>query len=413
MNRKARSILAVIVFLGASLAQAQTNRPNPADYFSQQEIANANTAIAVEYLTTEEKDIFLYSNLARMYPKKFYGLYRAFAIAKGKESELTRDRYYTSLTKELKSRSSEEPVYPDMEMFELAKCWALESGEKGLLGHDRQDCPGGFAGENCAYGYATGLEIVMQLLIDEGIPDYGHRVNLFHSEWRGLGAAIRTHRDYRFCAVQNFARTNDTLREKERKRREEERIEQERRDRLIASRQQELEAIIRDWDRKELEAANAVRSVSYLNDLEKDLYFYTNLMRLNPKKFKEAIWDQGPFFDKLLPDLKQELHGEDQYKKVARWLEISSPGKAVIPDEKRIAVLRCVIEKHLSKKENYNACFKLAGAWRFQTYYSESNFNDVMNILLTPRDFDDLFVQKSTMALQKSDPSIKVFFTPK
>lgn len=405
MERKIRDLLAVIILLNASIAQSQSYNLDPATYFTQSEIGQASTANTIDYLTTEEKDIYLYTNLARMFPKKFYDLYRAFAIAKGKESELGRNRYYTSLTKDLKSRDSEQPIYPDKEMFELAKCWALESGEKGLVGHDRQDCPKGFAGENCAYGYATGLEIVIQLLIDEGIPDYGHRVNLFHSDWRGLGAAIRTHRDYRFCAVQNFSRTNDAVKEEERVRKEET-------DRLMTERENAFASAMKEWNEEEISTADVTRSITYLNDLEKDLYFYTNLMRLNPKKFKEVIWDQGPFFDRLLPELKEGLHQENQYLVVSDWLETANSQQAFVPEKKQIEALRCVIEKFLAGKKDNKECFKIAGGWRLQTYYSESNFNDVMNILLTAADFQDLFVKNGSLALHKSEPSVKVFFTP-
>lgn len=412
MKRKIRDLLLVTVLFSASNAQSQPHNLDPAKYFTSTEVDQANTATSIDYLSPEEKDIYLYTNLARMFPEKFYPLFRAFVIAKGKESELTRNRYYSSLSKDLTSRGAEEPVYPDKKMFELAKCWAVESGEKGLVGHNREECPKGFDGENCAYGYATGLEIVMQLLIDEGIPDYGHRVNLFYPDWKGLGAAIRPHHDYRFCAVQNFARTNDSLRQEERERQEERRRRKEEQDREIAGRKSDFEDAMREWNDQEIQAADVARSIAYLNDLEKDLYFYTNLMRLNPKKFREVIWDNGPFFNRTLQELKGGLHRENQYQMVSNWLDAASPQLAVVPEKRRIEALRCVIENFLEGKNDSKECFKLAGGWRLQTYYSESNFNDVMNILLTPDDFQDIFVRNGSIALHKSEPSVKAVFTP-
>ena len=404
MNRKV--ILFLVVFVcSAHAASAQGRRLDPSVYFLKSEMDRANTAANEDYLNMEEKDIYLYTNLARLHPRKFYQLYRAFAIVEGKESELSRNKYYTTLTLELRSRDASEAVYPDKEMFELAKCWAIESGEKGLVGHNREECPKGFAGENCAYGYSTGLDIVMQLLIDEGVPNYGHRVNLLHPDWRGMGAAIRTHRDYRFCAVQNFSRTNDAVKEEERVRKEE-------RDLQMAERANAFIKAMEEWNDDEIQAADVTRSIPYLNELEKDLYFYTNLMRLNPKKFKKVIWDQGPFFNQLLPELKESIHQEDQYRIVSAWLETARPQRAVVPEKKRIEALRCVLEKFLAGERNQNDCFTLAGGWRIQTYYSESNFNDVMNILLTPDDFQDLFAKNGSLALHKSEPSVKAFFTP-
>ncbi|MEQ9405301.1 MAG: CAP domain-containing protein [Cyclobacteriaceae bacterium] len=402
----------VCFFSITSLCQYQSIRLDPNDYFTSTEINSANTALGVDYLTKEEQDIYLYSNLARAYPLKFYNFYRAFAIAEGKSSDLTRNSYFTSLTKELKTMKPVGIMYPDREMYELARCWADESGEKGLIGHDREECPKGYSGENCAYGYDTGLEIVVKLLIDEGVKDLGHRINLLYPDWKGMGAAISEHKDYRFCAVQNFARTNDDLRKQDELRRLEEEKEKKERDRLLAERQQEFETAMAGWDVTEIQKADAARSFNYLNDLEKDLYFYSNLIRLNPKKFKEVIWDKGPFFDQLVSELETGFHTENDYKSIANWLQTASAKRAFTPKENHIAALRCVIDRYLSGKENYRACFKFTGAWRFQTFYSQSNYNDVMNILSNYKDFNDLIVNGATMAVHPGEPSIKVFVTP-
>lgn len=381
-------------------------------YFTTAELSSANSAANTDYLTQEEKDIFLYSNLARMYPQKFYQLFKDFAISEGRSADLAGNKYYSSLAKELKSRDAQPTIYPDEVMYDLARCWAEESGEKGLVGHDRESCPRGYAGENCAYGYATGLEIVMQLLIDEGIEDYGHRENLLYPDWRGMGAAIRTHKDYRFCAVQNFARTNDELRAREESIRIEKEARENEKAKLLALRQDQFKAAMAQWSKEEMRSADVTRTLSYLNELEKDLYFYTNLMRLYPQKFKALFWDEGPFFDKLLPELRTGIHRESQYLAVSKWLIRSSADVAFIPAKEHVEVLRCVIDRYLSGKTEYRSCFDFTGAWRFQTFYSESNFNDVMNILLNPKDFNDILVHGATVALQPGNPSIKVFVTP-
>ena len=412
MKRISRFTGIVFILLNVYQGVSQRYSLDATKYFTSSELASANTAMATDYLSSEEKNIYLYSNLVRMYPQKFYPFYRAFSIAEGKESELTRNRYYTTFTKELKSRRPVSTLYPDRKMFELAKCWAEESGTKGLIGHDREECVRGYDGENCAYGYSTGMEIVMQLLIDEGVKDFGHRVNLLYPDWKGLGVAIRNHKDYQFCGVQNFTRTNDLLRAEVEKRKLEQKIERKEEERLLVIREKEFEVAMSKWNGDEIRSADVNRFLDYLNDLEKDLYFYTNLIRINPKKFKEMIWDQGPFFDQPLADLKEGLHKESPYKMVAKWLESSSSKTVFVPDEKHISVLRCVVERYLSGKENYRTCFKFGGAWRFQTFYAQSNFNDVMNILLTPQDFDDLFSNSATMILHKGEPSIKVFVTP-
>jgi len=416
MNSKMRNFF-IALSLMASLvlplnSNAQFVRLDPGKFFTPSEIAAANTAVNENYLTPEEKNIYLYNNLVRLYPKKFYELYRAYVIEDGEESKLRSNRYYSSLSKELKSMNPVGALLPEKKMFELAECWAVESGEKGLLGHDRVNCPRGYSGENCGYGYdPTGLYFVMLLLIDDGVVGVGHRKNILYGEFKGLGAAIRDHKSYKYDAVQNFSYTNDFLKEQEKIKREEEEKERQARELQLERRGQEFAIAMSQWVDDEMKQADATRELTYLNELEKDLYLYTNLIKLYPKKFKELIWDNGPFFDQLEPELEQGIRKDSNYKRVANWLASAKSGSALIPEEEHISVLRCVIDRYLSGKENYDSCFKLAGMWRFQTFYSESNFNDVMNILLNQDDFNDLFTNGATTVLHKGDPSIKLFLT--
>lgn len=407
----------ITLLLTASLAlsfdsTAQFVRLDVNKFFSSSEITAANTAVNENYLSAEEKNIYLQTNLVRMYPRKYYEFYKAYVIEDGEESKLRSNRYYTSLTKELKSMKPVGALLPEKRMFELAECWAIESGELGLLGHDRVKCPRGYSGENCGYGYnPTGLYFVMLLLIDEGVEGVGHRKNILYEEFKGLGAALRPHKSYKYDAVQNFSYTNDFLKEQDEIRREEEEKEQQIRYSALELRQREFAITMTHWLSEEMTEADVTRDLNYLNELEKDLYLFTNLIKLYPKKFKELLWDKGPFFDQLVPDLEQGIRQDSNYKRVSNWLASAKPGTALIPKEEHISVLRCVIDRYLAGKENYKSCFKLAGSWRFQTFYSESNFNDVMNILLNPDDFNDLFSNGATMVLHKGDPSIKLFLT--
>lgn len=401
------SFIVFLSVLGAGYAQPRANQ-----FFSEREIIAANTAKDVGYLSDEEKDIFLYTNLARKYPQKFHSLFVAFAQYEGKESAIRNNNYYKSLSKELRQMEPVQTIYPDRPMFELASCWADESGRLGLVGHERKTCVKGYDGENCAYGYETGLEIVMQLLIDEGVPGYGHRVNMLYPDWKGMGAAIRPHKNYRFTGVQNFARTNDEQRVVEEQKSQAEERKRLARKAMQTRRMQEFEEVMGQWDELEMKTADVARSLNYLNDLEKDLYFYTNLMRLYPKKFKTLIWDQGPFFNQSLDELENGIQREASYLTVANWLNRNGGQAAFIPAEKHIRVLRCVIQTYLAKKEDYRKCFEFAGSWRYQTYYSASNFEDVMNILLTAKDFNDLINNRATLAIHQGNPSVKVFVTP-
>ena len=51
----------------------------------------------------------------------------------------------------------------------------------------------GTVGENINYGGATGREVVTSLLIDDGVPDRGHRVLMFNPADRLVGIASGPH----------------------------------------------------------------------------------------------------------------------------------------------------------------------------------------------------------------------------
>lgn len=61
-------------------------------------------------------------------------------------------------------------------------------------------------GENIAYGAETPREIVLQLVIDDGVPSRGHRENLLNSNYDGVGFAFYTHSVYRYMCVIVFTK---------------------------------------------------------------------------------------------------------------------------------------------------------------------------------------------------------------
>ena len=62
-------------------------------------------------------------------------------------------------------------------------------------------------GENCAYGSKTAREIVAQLLIDDGVPNRGHRINILRKEFQkvGFGFSDKDKAPYNAVAVMDFA----------------------------------------------------------------------------------------------------------------------------------------------------------------------------------------------------------------
>jgi uncharacterized protein YkwD len=61
-------------------------------------------------------------------------------------------------------------------------------------------------GENIDYGASSARDVVMQLLIDDGVPDRGHRNNILESHFNAVGVACGDHKIYGTQCVMDFAR---------------------------------------------------------------------------------------------------------------------------------------------------------------------------------------------------------------
>lgn len=93
-----------------------------------------------------------------------------------------------------------------------------QTGHKGLDGStprqrvERRGRSADLIGEVINYGDETPRMTVIQLVIDDGVPDRGHRRNLFNPEFKVGGAAIGPHKDYGTMVVVDLA---DEVRDRE------------------------------------------------------------------------------------------------------------------------------------------------------------------------------------------------------
>ena len=188
----------MILMFFVSISKGQIEGLSP--LWTQKELRNANTTNeARTYMHTSERAIITVLNLARLYPKRFV------------ELELTIDKedynyeYKRSLINHMLSMESIRAVKPNQSMYQLARCWARESGDLGLTGHDRIQCKDGFWAECCSYGHDNALGIILQLLIDYGVPSLGHRKICLSDDYTAIGATINYHSVWGYVSVLDFS----------------------------------------------------------------------------------------------------------------------------------------------------------------------------------------------------------------
>ncbi|CDW89935.1 UNKNOWN [Stylonychia lemnae] len=94
---------------------------------------------------------------------------------------------------------------------QLARCsqdHVEDIGPKGLTQHESSKGEGlmakvskhfqvnGMVGENLSFGQSSGIDVVLQLVIDDGVASRGHRNNIFQSKFGKLGCFSGQHSGY-------------------------------------------------------------------------------------------------------------------------------------------------------------------------------------------------------------------------
>jgi uncharacterized protein YkwD len=153
-------------------------------------------------------------NIARINPQGFLTEYLSPYLEK---HNLTENSYAVSLMNDLKIRGKVSALQLSPALITTAKAHAIDMGTKNKIGHtsskgvtfdkrlrERAKAKGTVA-ENCDYGNAEPLDIVMSLLIDDGIENLGHRKNILEPRLNYVGIAIENHKKYGVNCVMDFA----------------------------------------------------------------------------------------------------------------------------------------------------------------------------------------------------------------
>ena len=163
--------------------------------FTAEQFKKANTAISISYLTEIEKDAIMFLNLARLYPVLFLRfVVENYNGPKGYSSIEKNNTYINSLKKKLSGLQSMEALSFDADLYENAKCFSEETGNRGGEGHQRKLCLKKNFAECISYGMQSGKDIAMQWLIDDGVPSLGHRGIVLDPTYHKIGLSIHSHK---------------------------------------------------------------------------------------------------------------------------------------------------------------------------------------------------------------------------
>jgi len=199
----------VLILLILLLPQALRAQPDPWSDWDTGVIMSLNSAGDTEYYNDEEKKVILFMNMARYDGPLFSSTFLESYI---QEKKLDNSSYVRSLKRDLKKVSRLSPLVAEKDLTAIAQGHARKSGENGTTGHsgfkDRFEPlmgnPYNHVGENCSYGYEKAIDIVVSLLIDEGIKGLGHRNNILSPDFNSIGVAIRPHKTFRVNCVMDF-----------------------------------------------------------------------------------------------------------------------------------------------------------------------------------------------------------------
>ncbi len=187
-----------------------------------------DTAASIDDLSFEERNVVLELNKVRTDPGKYAELYLV-PLRHRYSGNRYQDGNVTIITEEglpaldecIEVLSRTRPVVAlshNEKLHEMAKDHVLKQGQTRQTGHsspngdsfqDRVRIWGkgmSYVGENISYGESSARDIVIQLLIDDGVPGRGHRENILNADYDQVGVSIGPHQEYAYMCVIDFGR---------------------------------------------------------------------------------------------------------------------------------------------------------------------------------------------------------------
>ena len=192
------------------------------------DLQKLDTAREVTYLSEIEKDVVLELNKVRSNPSAYAEAhieprrryFRGSLFEQPGKIPLQTREGARALDECVGALEGAQPVgllFPSSGLTSAARDHAEDQEKTGRTGHAGSDGSNmeqrisrhgewdKLIGENISYGSGNARDIVIQLLIDDGVPSRGHRQNIMNGGFARIGTAIAGHPDYGFVCVMDFA----------------------------------------------------------------------------------------------------------------------------------------------------------------------------------------------------------------
>ncbi len=180
---------------------------------------------AIAHGETLDREVLAEMNLARTNPRAYADILRDFRRQfQGTRYRLPGTRTFVQTVEGIRvvdeaiAFLSRQPPQPQLDwsngLAAAASELAREQGKSGATGHygkksgsmrariERHGEWTGEIAENVGYGPEEARLMVMQFIINDGVPDRGHRKNIFHSGFGTAGVACGPHPRYgKMCAI--------------------------------------------------------------------------------------------------------------------------------------------------------------------------------------------------------------------
>ena len=109
----------------------------------------------------------------------------------------------------LKERAAVNPLKWNEHVYKSCQDHTNDIGPKGLIQHDSSDGKTGVKerlrkygnvvscyGENLSFHCDEAKDVILQLIVDDGVPNRGHRENIFNPEFNVMACFTGQHKDF-------------------------------------------------------------------------------------------------------------------------------------------------------------------------------------------------------------------------